>query len=69
LSADQKELARLHEAAGLDPIEVHAAGKVRGVELDRVVAGVNVAVDELGDLLAEGVVHLEHTVLSATHTR
>jgi hypothetical protein len=53
----------------LDSVKVHATGEIDGVELDRVVAGVNVAVDELGDLLAEGVVHLEHTVLSATHTR
>ena len=40
-SAQDQEPFRLHETAGLDSVEVHATGKIGGVELNLVVAGVD----------------------------
>ena len=52
-SPDKQKLLRLHVTASLHPIEVYAACQIGGVELDFVVAGVDVGVDKLGYLLAE----------------
>jgi len=46
---------RLYKTPSLDTIEVHATGKIGGVELDFVVAGVDVAVHHDCHLLPERV--------------
>jgi len=51
----EQKLLRLHVTPSLDSVEVHSACQFARVELDVVVAGVDVSVDELCDLLAEGV--------------
>ena len=55
-SPHEQKLLRLHERSGLEAIEVDAAGEIRGVELDFVIASVDVIVHEFGDPLTEGVV-------------
>ena len=51
----EQKFLRLYETSRLDSVKVHATGEIVGVELDFVIAGVDFAVDKLGDLLAEGV--------------
>ena len=46
----------------MEAIEVDAAGEIAGVELDGVIACIDVAVHELGDSLAEGVVDRQEDV-------
>lgn len=46
---------RLHVTPRLDSVEIDTAGEIGGVELRLVVTGVDVSIDQLGDLLAEGV--------------
>jgi len=58
----EQKLLRLHVTPGLDPIEVHATSEIGGVELDFVVARVDVGVHELIDLLAECIVNCERNV-------
>ena len=60
----EQKFFRLHVTTSLHAIEVHATGQIGGVELDFVIAGVDVGVDELGDLLAEGIIDCERNVRS-----
>ena len=53
----EHKLIRLHETAGIQPIEIDATGQIVGVKLHFVEAGVDVAVDEFRYFLAEGVVN------------
>ena len=43
----EQELFRLHVTAGLDSVEVHATGKIVGVELNLVVSHVNIPVHQI----------------------
>ena len=58
-SPHEQKLLRLHVASSLHAIEIYSAREIAGVELDFVVAGVDVAVNQLSDVLAEGVENSE----------
>ena len=60
----EHKLIRLHETAGIQPIEIDATGQIVGVKLHFVEAGVDVGVDELCDFLAESVEDRESNVRS-----
>ncbi len=49
----QQDLSNGHKAIRLQTTEVHARGQIPSVELDFVIAGIDVAVDEFCHLLAE----------------
>ena len=53
----QHQAPRLHIASSLYSVKVHSTSEIGGVELDVVVAGEDVGVDQLCDLLAESVEH------------
>ena len=59
---DKTETLRLHVTPSLHSVEVHTARQVARVELHLMIAGGDVGVDELGDLLAEGVVDSQSDV-------
>ena len=52
-SAQQQELAGLDEVTGPHPVEIHARWEVGGVECDFVIARFDLAVHQIGNLLAE----------------
>jgi hypothetical protein len=69
VTVHQHELLRLHATAGLDPIEVHATGEIGSVELDLVVAGVEVAVCQFRVLYCPSGLHWRQRAGSCLHPR
>lgn len=56
------EFLCLHPISGSQSIDVHAACQFACIELNGVVAGTDLAVNQGGDLLAEGVEHRQRNV-------
>ena len=54
-SSEDNQAFRLHETTSLKMIEVHPTGKIGGVELDLVVAGVDIAIGQFRHSLTEQV--------------
>jgi len=65
----QQELARLHERTGLEAIEVDAAGEAAAVELDFMIAGLDISVHQFGDFLPDGVVDGEKDMTSIRQSK
>ena len=51
----KQKLFRLHVASSLHAIEIYSAREIAGVELDFMIAGVDVAINQLCFLLTERV--------------